>query len=549
MPPALNLLDRIKKKGSELFRQKKPRNVRKKGEEDTHLKVLFNDKRNPYKVFATIPIQYLDSAMDKWLFQLHHQKNEREIKMFNALKLRVPWQKTREFFVNFASNDEPNIVTYFEKYKEIIKDDIEKTKMFIKDRQASSLGKFVFKNPPYVPVYTAKLPIHFESCVVQNYCSEFLPVFESNYKRASWVESKTPIRGIVLNTDFRRARKWTTAAVPHVGNGEWAKAKATWYTKVCKEGRKFVEGMVGYLTSNGDVIVETKEMYTRSLGVNKTGKDSACGKVNDQSLEAARVFLSSAFPTIDVNVIIDNIPKTTNRSLARAMSKVAVFMKRLIATPQVFHARIRQGRYTAEDVLELTVRDMLPEVYENPDFEEFERVKEIITSKRRAIELDFFSMLKDPTERYSFFKQKPLVRSYPKPPLPANCDKMEDPIFFNAGNEMFCLERKFILENKYIPKTRTKIPERIKERALLLKDVHKPEKKPEKALRAATAPGLLNALEEEIDTLKTFDVDESRKVECQKCKRKFHSKNLRSLTGGKMVEFCSIKCFDKYKFK
>jgi hypothetical protein len=58
------------------------------------------------------------------------------------------------------------------------------------------------------------------------------------------------------------------------------------------------------------------------------------------------------------------------------------------------------------------------------------------------------------------------------------------------------------------------------------------------------APGLFNALEEEIDTLYAFEP-----IYCDQCDKEVVDPRFKSFKGGKKVEFCSTECFDKYKFK
>lgn len=525
MPPALNLLKRLKPRGN-----KQPQ-IKKK---EKRLNIEFAKKRNPYRIFATAPIQDLNDMMDKWLFKLDPYKNSKEIKMFNTLKSRIPWQKAQQFFIKFAESEEPNILNYFHRY--VLIEDIMMVKQFIQKRKPTSLGPYVYKqeigklkNIPSLP------PKKMEN--KRPYITDFLSQCESDYKRAPWVKTTSPIIGVVLNIDFPEAKNWI---IPEIINNKWGKVKTSWYKHTCKEGRLFIPGFVGYLTAKGDVIKETKEIYDAI----KKSEEEDDDTVTEDSLDAAKILLRHAYPNINVDDMIVKLPKTSNHELAKTLSWMIVFTTRLIKGTQIYHTRLAQHRYVSGDIPFLTKYDMLPEVYENPDFKDREKVDEIIKSKRNIIESDFNIIReKGVVTRAKFHPQKPRIYNYPQVSLPPECKDIEDPIYFKEGGKMLCVPRKLIIDVDINPYTGTPFHKDIKARAMRLKDL-KPPISPQEKEEKELAPGLFNSLKEEIEAILAFEP-----VYCAKCHNEITDKSFKSVQDGKSIEFCSIDCFDKYKFK
>jgi hypothetical protein len=537
MPPPLNLLKKLKPRAKPPPKIK-ARERKKKALEPKKADIVYADifKINPYKVFATIPIEDLDDAIDKWMFKLNSMDNRLEINMFNIIKNRIPWTKVRPFFVQFAENAEPNILKFFHKYKSDIKVSIMRTKKLLEERKAISLGPYVEKEEVYIPKYKAKLP-KLNPPIQRRYETKFVSQCEKDYKKAPWVQSTSPIIGVVLNINFPDAKRWTT---PRIINNEWAIVKTDWYTNTCYHGRPFIPGFVGYLSNDGQVIEETKEIYD-SIYSHEVEDDDV---VNDRSINAATILLNYAFPDMNVNEIITKLPKTSNEELAKTVSWLVVFMSKLINQPQIYHNRIKKGRYVPGDIVTLTKYDMLPEVYENPNFTDREQVNDIITSKRKDIEADFNDLRKsNQIERAKFNPKKQKLYKYPSVKLPPECKNIEDPIYFKENDKMYCLDRKLIIDVDINPYTGAKIPDDIKRRARQLKDLTRASSKLEEEQREL-APGLFNALEEEIDTLYAFEP-----IYCDQCDKEVVDPRFKSFKGGKKVEFCSTECFDKYKFK
>lgn len=458
--------------------------------------------------------------------------------MFNIIKSRMPWALSREFFINFAESDESNILKYFHQYKIDNKEAIIITNNLINSRKAISLGPYVYREKVYEPKFKPKLPSVKES-KIRIHGTEFLPKCESEYKRAPWVNSQSPVVGMVLNVNLPITHKWTT---PVKVDDKWAKVKATWYSYICNKGREFIPEMVGYLTADGNVIEETKDIYDAIAKRKLIDNDD---DVTEKSLEAAKILLDIAFPGMDTDAMLNKlIPKTTNTKLANALSWMIVFTTKLINNPQVYHDRLKRGRYVSGDIPALTKYDVLPEVYENPHFPNRKEVNNIIQSKRNIIEADFnIIRTRDPADRVKFQPSKQRAYKYPKVENLSKYKDVYDPIYFKENDSMYCLPRQLVLQVDTNPYTGNPIPENIKTRARQLKDL-KPVSTREEIETRELTPGLFDALKEEIETLMAFEP-----IYCAQCNKEVMDPKFKSIYKGNKVEFCNIKCFDKHKFK
>lgn len=89
----------------------------------------------------------------------------------------------------------------------------------------------------------------------QRYVLDYLSKCESDYKNAPWMRRfGYSVVGIAL-------RKKDPFATDVKVEGNWYRAKASWYKEVCKNDRKFSKNKVGYILSNGTVVPETYVMY------------------------------------------------------------------------------------------------------------------------------------------------------------------------------------------------------------------------------------------------------------------------------------------------
>lgn len=504
MPPALNLLKRLTTVRSD---KSKPRGRKKKAKKTPYVPPDMNQminlvmagplKPNPYYFMALLSLDDLIDAMDKWMLGLNPHKSMKEIEMFHHLKTQMPFSLTREFFVAFAqATFETDILRYFRQFKKYHEETIRKAAVFVKSRKATSLGPYVYKEKPYVARFKPRLPKPRRHVTRLRYSSEFLPLCESEYRRAPWVTSRSPVIGVVLNATIPSARQWTIPV--KVGDdGRWAKVKENWYSHVCKHGRAFIPDMVGYLTANGTVIEETEEIYD-AIGRRIAADDEA---VTEKSLDAAKILLNRAYPNLNTDMILNKLVGIpTNTKLGKTLSRMIVFTTKLINRPQIYHTWLKQGRYVPGDVPFLTKYDMLPEVFENPRFAYKQVLKTMIRKKRHDIEADFHTLritLLDPSARTKGRPSHVHTYRYPNVDIP-DCQGIDDPIYFREKDTMYCLPRQLILDADINPHSGIRLPDYIKTRAKQLKDVVTPSSPKGPFRENELAPGLFDALKENL---------------------------------------------------
>lgn len=330
------------------------------------------------------------------------------MRMLNMLKFNIPFPLITQFFIDFDHSDSNNIVRYFDNFINTpdVRAQIEIMKETIQNRQAvpinlpqKDLDKLCkidikecaeIKQRPYVK---QNVP---ESMFTRQ---ELLPECEKDYKRAPWMFKFTnqSIRGFVL-----KGQGEYTVPVPVQSKPGWYRVNQLWYKMACKQQREFKPDSVGYLTSKGDVIVETQRMFEasqREWGTKFT-------PVTDLAFETAQYILSTntvlkkAFPSrteLDeyTRDIVNSFRRAkSNEDVARKLSYVLVFLTKLIPEKQSYHEDIIRMEYEGKDLAKLSRFTMLPEVYTRKGADR--NVMDNSIERRRAqIENKFFSLMKE----------------------------------------------------------------------------------------------------------------------------------------------------------
>lgn len=612
----VNVLKQVKKRGPKKLRgiaaiaAKKREAVRKK-----KARLPQFDAQHPYRIFSLYRIEDMADKIDEYILKLDIASSAADlpqrkelIQVFHMIKNQMPWSLVKPFFREFDDSGRLGLVSFFKEFyaRPAVQEKVAQMRELINSRKFTSvIGEY--KAIPQVegPEKRAKLippqpePGAFKinplfvgrgKRVAEDSTQRVVPMFEPGrgaptgrpeelilskrereYRRAPWMYQFTdePIRGFVVRND-PRVRKYITSKYT---NG-WFNVSHAWYRDGSDAGKKrpFYPNIVGYRTVAGPVIVETREMLIASQNEWEKLVKVEFEIANSISYAIAHEMLeeNDLLPKTSVEGVLASIDHiaVTNQDIARELSKVLVFLQRLIKDPQIHHFRMRSSFYRPEDIIYLDRYMTLPEIYKNPQIpkKDVNEIERLIKIKRRLIENDFYNRISTPydpfTRRQGVKKQH--IFKYLDTNASENCPSgAEDVIYYNEDGKLYCFNRleirdhiinpftgnpftsDFLKELAMLPKTASR-EEREQEppggpsspsRGELLEKVEAPRRKQRGVVGMELAPGLFQKLREFIST-----------TQCAQCSKKIYNPSYKSIHENETVYFCGIQCFDNYNF-
>lgn len=490
--------------------------------------------------------------------------NKNSQKMYNFLIYRMPLSSVIEFVSEYAEQGlEPFV--FFERFirrPEVVQK-LYSMQKFLKSRSAEqTIGEIddlqtelrternQVRNQD---IRRTMVPLNYETKPKQpvRYESSFLSFCEREYQTAPWMEKYTgkKIKGLLIYTT-----KPTDFTAGYYSNG-WYRVNKKWYKTACDKQPRNTP--VAYLAVDGGIIYETSDMFKSSLESWVLDERVEDSNINVYSYSAAREMLkNSIIPKEDVDVVLSSLntdigPKT-NRTMAKRLSWILVFLQKLITEKQVHHFRVKNRQYTPDLLVEMKEAFLLPEIYKNNvSTSVLDQLYENIQRRRGLIEQQFYERLRDPTKR-RFTTPKPLgslklVESDAHSKCPPGVD---DVVFYNHMNVLFCFARQNIINTITNPYTGQEWSNDFVYEMGNVRDPILPQnlnlQRPVDVVydasnsRYSQAPGLLQKLKEEIELLQTF--------ECSNCKEEILNPRYKSIQDGKRILFCSQMCFDDYDF-
>jgi hypothetical protein len=564
--------------------------------------------------FSAIPLRELTSAIELFIANLEKgtsSDTHRLIRVFNVIRSKMPAQLVTPLFEFVADKpfglDFESIVEEFIALPDVQYEIIRMKQVLAKrkvERYTATTrhppvdrSYFTTKQPPR-SVFVRDEDDRSTTQPVRTYFeSDILPQCQSVYKRAPWMKQfvDVPIQGMAI--------KKTGAAIDQYATDEpvgifeepgWFRVKSSWYEMACEEaGRKFVPDIVAYVLNDATgpsatTIIETKEMFDAAkagIGATVGGDGGVVGAKQTSawlwqqppdliSFQAVVALLSENSvlkelkatnpSTVVFDEIAHSLPKSSNKAIARALSKVLVFLSPLIVERQIHIVRVKNMQYKLKDLVKLSAKECLPEAFYNPTKNTSE-ITEIIAKRRKLIENDFYETIESfrrravkgehirrrmaPTKSSSIIKRP----SIPVPPIcPANT---EDIVYYSEDGQMFCFARSAVAGISTNPLTgksfsddfmkevkRLRAPRNesggsretksvgmreVGETTTALKDIE-------------LAPGLFQKLNEEINALMP--------IYCAKCNKEVPYWKYKSFDQDRLVLFCDKHCFDTYKF-
>lgn len=506
------------------------------------------NKQKPYEIFNQYTPEQLFDGMNNFIVSMldndRKKKDNKIIRIFNILRSSTPWPTLIKFFEEFNESPDYNLITFFKKFNV---EDKKEMKILLKRRRAKPLN-IISKLPAtdlnqlikklHVPTEINKVRRDFLGGEILSNC-------EINYRNALWMYKFTdkPIKGFALNINDP---KWTIPRNIVQDGTTWYFVNKPWYKAACEKSRDFIFNHVGYVTHSNIIIIETMDMYQASK-IKEVDIDIKFQPITNASLTAARNALTdeSLLPSTFTEEIVASLPNENNYEMAHALSKIIVFLRKLIKEPQIHHQRIKNNQYLPSDYVELDKYIMLPEVYKNPNAE-WDEFDQIIKKKRIFIETLFYADI----QKKKIGKLPPKYLKYANVNVPSSCLKFNNTVYYNDDDQMYCFEYEEILGQTVNPHTgRPFSNDFLKE----LKRLHitsnsnlkQKEDVPIVKIKSIAndielAPGLFEKLRDEISTLEPNY--------CSECNVEFFASKYNSLKGKQKVQFCTRECMEKYKF-
>jgi hypothetical protein len=386
----------------------------------------------------------------------------------------------------------------------------------------------------------------------------------AKYKASPWLKAFTSssVSGIVVKRDIYPQYVNPNSVIEGT---DWYVVSSKWYTDSWLKTREFIPSAVGYLiivsNKQKNIIVETFEMYKAAMAYNKPPSreitNYAALQLTARCKEVARILLNSnsfinivsdKVPTF-VDDIINNLNQSSIEQFAIHLSQVLVYLQKIINPPQIHLQRMSHSQYKAIDLVSLTEKQLLPEVFMNPQvkIEELVIIRYVIFNQQKAIQRVFYEMI----EFSSDMQRIPTRPKLALPParidvnLPLECveNSENDVVYYpsNTENKLICYSREYVLTSRGI------FPEEF------IQEVQKILPRQEKEIRQSNeeieseiipeielAPGLFSKLND-------FLFSKKFNVKCEVCKTEAIL-GFRIPYKQQMLEFCSTKCSDEYPF-
>lgn len=442
------------------------------------------------------------------------------IKMFYSLCMFIPWYTSVHFLKEYADDNRgllaPELYKYYINTPDMIKLRDE-TVSFLQKRIVKTAGitnkelnnstfKQIFKNfyddknnqkytypPPCVK--TVRTKINNKNTITggdyDNLFFERTPVRygDKDAIDTTWLH-EYGIKGFVVSD---KDSVFATPIEVRYGNKTWYKVNKNFYKHIYTDKRNFIPGLIGYIMQDSSIVTETNKMFERL----KTGfeiKDSKAMIISGYDVAKHMisnvVLLNNIYTVKDLNSFAEKIvesfkPCDTTKDIAKKLSFILVYYRKLIPVEQSYIENTRQKLYNPENLLNLQKDILLPEVYSLPENDPNKKnmvisVGKLITQERKAIETEFF----------------------------------------------------IHLESKKLPyEGRMRV--RVK---MTTSKVHNQLMKGDKF-----APGLIQKLKNLINFVPL--------TKCSLCDKNVYNLSYKSVCSGEVQTFCNQECFDKFEFK
>ena len=434
----------INKKKNIKKTKKKPvlkKNYEKKENQDEN-----NEKNinffNIWKRFKNCDPKFFEETIDDYVEQISNLNDKNSgkqpfftvenIQMFSKLKNELPYKMALNFLKDYADSDMTvSVHIAFKKFinEEKIKIILKNSKEFLNQRtaipvlnskkiiQEKKLEDIVnvikIKERPeektkLVSAHNQKTkvsPVELNDdelkikAVTALFGTEFNSQCEREFSRAIWMKKFTNkiIRGLAISekNEFSSNIQLTDEF-----GKIWYKVNNLFYKNACEKERIYQNNKVAYITSDNFIIIETEEMLNES---NKKKLIFSFDPISATSLEIAKEMLkensllSNCFDEENLekftNEILNsfNILKTKD-DLARKISKILIFLSKIIDTPQSFHEKICKGKIQGKDLINLNKFDMLPEIFSKEGTNKI-KIENFIKNERSVIEQTFLKLI------------------------------------------------------------------------------------------------------------------------------------------------------------
>ena len=438
-----NAMTRIKKKNIKKTK-KKPvlkKNYEKKENQDEN-----NEKNinffNIWKRFKNCDPKFFEETIDDYVEQISNLNDKNSgkqpfftvenIQMFSKLKNELPYKMALNFLKDYADSDMTvSVHIAFKKFinEEKIKIILKNSKEFLNQRTAIPVlnSKKIIQEKKLEdivnvikikerPEEKTKLvsahnqnkkvsPVELNDdelkikAVTALFGTEFNSQCEREFSRAIWMKKFTNkiIRGLAISekNEFSSNIQLTDEF-----GKIWYKVNNLFYKNACEKERIYQNNKVAYITSDNFIIIETEEMLNES---NKKKFIFSFDLISATSLEIAKemlkenYLLSNCFDEENLekftNEILNsfNILKTKD-DLARKISKILIFLSKIIDTPQSFHEKICKGKIQGKDLINLNKFDMLPEIFSKEGTNKI-KIENFIKNERSVIEQTFLKLI------------------------------------------------------------------------------------------------------------------------------------------------------------
>lgn len=445
---------------------------------------------DPLRSLNKVPKEYLLIAMNEYVlayyesglhkaYETGSRKTPKEfvnqyfLKLFNVLRYVFPWKLTVEFIREYNERRDGggggvSAIDLLKEYlaRERTQTLLRRSKEFIKSRRGIDYGverplregrKVVqLRGGEEITVPTTNVVRPASTIMymhdvrprrVQRFLEpqDLLSRCELYFRHADWMPEKRIVATLLRVNSDEAIRYGTNFNV----TPQWVRAKSSWYKYPCDVktyGKRlpFRENVVAYLTRDDEIIVETKDMYDKSVELlGKQMHNVELTEIYPQMIrkvvfdmlkDNAHLVKSGMDLNALTNAIVQNEDDIdlTRDSLARTL----VYLQRIIKQPQVHIERVENGMYDEKTLLRLTRDSVLPEVFKNTNVDQrvVERVHAIVQSKWNRIIREFDRRLNEerapamskafrPLSTYVPELIYPLIED-PKPLIVPSCSKL-----------------------------------------------------------------------------------------------------------------------------
>lgn len=536
-------------------------------EEEENRKKFIINLTDPLKSLKNVPNQYLLRAINEYVVAYYESGihkayetassrnpskefvNKYFLTLINILRYVFPWKLTVQFIREYNDRKISSIRLLKEfMSRDAVKTLLRESKEFIKSRE----GKVYFKRsaPPVTSSTTTIKYLHGDVAPRRQHRfsspQDLLTKCELYFRHAEWLDENVIATLLRVNSD--EALRYGT----NFNQGpDWVRAKVSWYKYPCdvrSYGRRlpFKENTVAYLTINGRVIVETREIYDKSLAfLRRKFTDiereeiypEMIRKVVFDMLKENDALVKSG---MDMNALTSAIVGDNDdvKAIRDRLTRTLVYLQRIIKQPQVHIERVESGMFDPKTLVKLNRDNVLPEVFKNPSIDQrvVERVYAIINSKMSRLHDEFERRLaeeRSPTINRTFkssTKYVPTIRypgvEEPKPFVVPSSRK----VYYNEDDVLYTFSLDEIETETINPRTGKPFDKAFLDEIKLLSS-------------RRLADGLFERVRDDLLNLNLMCQCSTCDVATTPFGTSFSSK-----TASSRVNFCDAKCFERFTF-